>query len=201
MKTHISYIAVILALLAAIWYLIDHNKAEQANRYGDNLRLQGVIESVRDEAAANLAASRDSVALVLTRSARDKEISDSLSASLLSEIRGHKRTIAILRPLVQPLIDANPDLSDLITEQDWTIAKLDSLNRLQELACAGQIADRDTVIRLQAGQITEALALAEAEKQRGDGEERAVKREKRGKKLWQWVAGIAAGVAVVVSLK
>jgi hypothetical protein len=69
------------------------------------------------------------------------------------------------------------------------------------LFCADQVRDLEQIIRIQGQQTTQALALAEAEKQRGDEQEQAVKREKRGKKFWQWVAGIAAGVAVVMSLK
>jgi hypothetical protein len=201
MKTY-AFIVTVLLLLSggAIWYLIDRNKAEQANRYGDNLRLQGVIESVRDEAAANLALAADTIQALRHELTSRVAFQDSVSASLLSEISGHKRTIAILRPLAQPALDSNPDLSDLVTTQDITIGLQDSLINAQELFCADQVRDLEQIIRIQGQQTTQALALAEAEKQRGDEQERAKNGEVKKRKFWRFAAAVAAGVAVIVSL-
>jgi hypothetical protein len=103
--------------------------------------------------------------------------------------------------LAQPLIDSNPDLSDLVTTQDITIGLQDSLINAQELFCAAQVRDLEQIIRIQGQQTTQALALAEAEKQRGDAAEKQVKKERRKGKLWRTVAFIGAGVIAVLSLK
>jgi hypothetical protein len=190
MKTHVIYIAVILALLAAIWYLIDHNKAEQANRYGDNQRHQQRVEALE----ADIALSRDSSALLSLRLARDAKSDDSTKAVLLSEISGLKRERAILLPLVKPVIDSNPDLSALIENYDWSVAALDRLNKRQELACNEQIQGRDQIIRMQSYQVENAMALAESEKQRGDAAETAAF-EASGR----WGIGLQAGWGVMSS--
>jgi hypothetical protein len=76
----------------------------------------------------------------------------------------------------------------------------DSLINAQELFCADQVRDLEQIIRIQGQQTTQALALAEAEKQRGDGEEQAKNREVKKRKFWRFAAAVAAGVAVIVSL-
>jgi hypothetical protein len=197
MKTHIIYIAVILALLAAIWYLIDRNKAEQANRYGDNQRHQQAIQ----EATARITQLQARGDTLAKKVVRDSLASSDTIRTLSVRISAQSRTIVALRVIAQPKIDENPEIGELVNAQDVQIGYLDSLINAQELACRNQVTDLNHIVRLQGQEIAEALSLAEAEKQRGDEQEQAVKREKRGKKFWQWVAGIAAGVAVVMSLK
>jgi hypothetical protein len=99
-----------------------------------------------------------------------------------------------------PVMNSNPDLSALIENYDWTVAALDSLNKRQELACHEQIQGRDQIIRMQSYQVESALALAEAEKQRGDAEEQAKNKEVKKRKFWRFAAAVAGGVAVIVSL-
>jgi hypothetical protein len=202
MKTY-AFIVTVLLLLSggAIYYLIDHNKAEQANRYGDNLRLQGVIESVRQEATARITQLQARGDTLAKKVVRDSLASSDTIRTLSVRISAQSRTIVALRVIAQPKIDENPEIGELVNAQDVQIGYLDSLINAQELACRNQVTDLNHIVRLQGQEIAEALSLAEAEKQRGDEQEQAVKREKRGKKFWQWVAGIAAGVAVVVSLK
>jgi hypothetical protein len=202
MKTY-AFIVTVLLLLSggAIWYLIDRNKAEQANRYGDNLRLQGVIESVREEAAGRIAQKQAVIDSAKAKAFRDSVQAKSRERGLKMRLAAYLARAGELQPIVQGEIDANPDLSELIDNKDWALITLDSLLKHQELACHEQIQGRDQIIRMQSYQVESALALAEAEKQRGDGEEQAKNRAVKGKKFWQVMAGIAAGVIAVLSLK
>lgn len=189
-------IILFLLLLGAgvfIYMQVQSAKVEKYKRMSDHLQFQRVTEELktrmanRDTTIAHIQAIR--------RSDSVKYVSEKNASQAL--ILAKNEQIARLRSIVQPQIDANPDLSEFVTAQDVKIGLLEKEINTSELYCIGQINDLNTVINQQRHKTEEALQIAEDQKQRGDNLEKDVKKAGKAKRFWRGVAGVVGAVLIV----
>ena len=158
MMKHIYYIAVILALLGVIWYLIDHNRTEQNKRMSDNLEFQRTIEAKRADIA-----QKDSLIAISEQERRYDSLKARASQIAQNRvIAAYRKRAAEKRPGIQPVLDSIPDLREFVAIQDKIISGQDSVIAIQERQYIHETGQLNDIIALQRFQITDHVKINEA---------------------------------------
>jgi hypothetical protein len=192
-------IVLFLLMVSAAGNYIQWKNAneEQNNAYAQNRRNQETIQRAGD--SIKTAAAR--INELEAKGIRTRDSAKVAQNAAKREIQAYRQTIAKLRPLVQAKIDSFPDLREFVSSQDSVISKQDSLLHDTELFCQLQVRDLQDIIRLQEQKYHAQAEISEAWRQQAVESQAEAKKERRGKKFWQWTAGIAAGVALYLSVK
>lgn len=197
MKTHAFYILAIVGLIGVIWFQWDQAKDEQLKRLLDNGKAQVVIE---DKTAEILKA--DTVIQALGKKLKADSLKHRVALNASNAvIQAHKKTISRLRPLITPELAENDTLLAFVNAQDSVISNQDSLIREQELFCTAQITDLKSIIKLHVQQYEDQKSITSAVTKQLEVSTWETRKEKRGKKFWQWTAGIVTGIALYLSVK
>lgn len=185
-----------LLLLGAgvfIYMQVQSAKVEKYKRMSDHLQTQNLVDGYK----AEIKQKQGSIDTLQARVIKDGLKFKASETGLKIAIQQRDKRIVQLKAVLAPVIQDNPELSELISEQDIKIGLLDSLVDTQALYCQSQITDLSQIISLQKSQIQDALQIGELEKQRGDKLEKDVKKAGKAKRFFGGLAGILGAVLIV----
>lgn len=189
--------ALLLISLAGNWYFWQSAKDEQLKRLLDNGKAQVVIAAKTAEILK---------ADTVIQAIRTKVRKDSLETSRV--VVGLKTRVSTLRLKLAELGEVTPQedttCARLITvslTKDSIIQAQDTVISTLELHHAAQVVDLEAIIfELQTQNLAQA-AISDAWRETAVSAQADVKKEKQGKKLWQWVAGGATAISLYLALK
>lgn len=199
MKNNALVILIILLLVSAAGNYIQWKNAneEQLKRLLDNGRAQVEIANKQAEIL-----SRDSAILKLKGKVAARKAQDSVAMAGLKQANFRlAKKINELRPLIAPDLAENDTLNAFVMLQDSLLAGKDSLIYSQEIFCQLQVRDLQDIIRLQEQKYHAQAEISEAWRQQAVESQAEAKKERRGKKFWQWTAGGITAIALYLAVK
>lgn len=196
MKQLRPYLSLIIPFVL-VFLLWQKNRELLRYRMADNKRAQEVIQNKE----LHIQTLDSAVSFVLMKARKDSAEFKVAQIASNEEIKGYKRTIAKLRPLIQDKIDSFPDLREFVSSQDSVIDKQDSLLRAQDLYCALQIKDFQEILALHQQKFAAQAQISDAWMDMATQAQKETSKEKRRKNFFKVVSGVLVGGIVYMSLK
>ncbi len=188
---------IIVAMGFFIAYQCSNAKVQNLERLEGNRLTQQRIEELNQ--TAQTAAARINELEAERIRTRDSAIA--AQSALKIEIKGYQKTIARLRPGIQPKIDSFPDLREFVALQDSVIVAQDTLINRMNLAHSAEVVNLESQLKESGRLVMIEAAKGELWRKSAETSQKQVRKLQRGKVFRNIVIGVLTAGVVVISIR